>query len=122
MTVKVTVEELLVHCVVDSRLLGEEVTSEYCNEKNGPGKKWPARAIFFCKNWAPLAKIGPGTVWSLRVVWLVFRLRRSLGRCYTTAKPKGGERYPDGCSESRKRCIRKKAKSFVLEDGEMYYL
>ena len=31
----------------------------------------------------------------------------------------GGERYPDGCSESRKRCIRKKAKCFVLEDGEM---
>ena len=39
---------------------------------------------------------------------------------YLTAE--GGERYPDGCSESRKRCIRKKAKSFVVEDGEMYYL
>ena len=36
---------------------------------------------------------------------------------YLTAE--GGERYPDGCSESRKRCIRKKAKSFVVEDGEM---
>ena len=37
------------------------ISYENCNEKNGPGKKWPARAIFFCKNWAPLAKIGPGT-------------------------------------------------------------
>ena len=37
---------------------------------------------------------------------------------YLTAE--GGERYPDGCSESRKRslCIMKKAKSFVVEDGE----
>ena len=34
-----------------------------------------------------------------------------------------GERYPDGCSESRKRslCIRKKAKSFVVENGEMTF-
>ena len=39
---------------------------------------------------------------------------------YLTAE--GGERYPDGCSESKKRCIRKKAKSFVVQDGEMYYL
>jgi len=27
--------------------------------------------------------------------------------------------YPDGCTESRKRCIRKKAKSFEVEDGVM---
>ena len=32
-------------------LLVSEPPPMPCNEKNGPGKKWPARAIFFCKNW-----------------------------------------------------------------------
>ena len=40
---------------------------------------------------------------------------------YEYLTTEGGERYPDGCSESRKRCIRKKAKSFVVEDGEMTF-
>ena len=40
---------------------------------------------------------------------------------YEYLTTEGGERYPDGCSESRKRYIRKKAKSFVVEDGEMAF-
>ena len=40
MTVKVTVEELLVHCVVDSRFLGEEVTSEYYHQLSPYLSQW----------------------------------------------------------------------------------
>lgn len=29
--------------------------------------------------------------------------------------------YPAGCSENRKRVIRKKSKKFELKDGELYY-
>ncbi len=28
--------------------------------------------------------------------------------------------YPPGCTENRKRVIRKKAKKFVLKDGQLY--
>ena len=30
--------------------------------------------------------------------------------------------YPDGAHESKKRAIRKKAKRFVVKDGELYYI
>ena len=30
--------------------------------------------------------------------------------------------YPDGARESKKRVIRKKAKRFVVKDGELYYI
>ena len=30
--------------------------------------------------------------------------------------------YPDGAHESKKRAIRKKAKRFVVMDGELYYI
>ena len=33
---------------------------------------------------------------------------------YEYLTTEGGERYPDGCSESRKRCIRKKAKLWKM--------
>lgn len=29
--------------------------------------------------------------------------------------------YPEEASESRKRAIRKKAKKFIVKDGELYY-
>ena len=29
--------------------------------------------------------------------------------------------YPDGCSETRKRVIRKKAAKFEVNDGELFY-
>ena len=29
--------------------------------------------------------------------------------------------YPSGCTENRKRVVRKKAKKFELKDGELYY-
>ena len=29
--------------------------------------------------------------------------------------------YPDGCSDTRKRVIRKKAAKFEVKDGELYY-
>ena len=40
MSVKVTVEELLAHCEVDSRLLGEEVTSEYYHQLSPHLSQW----------------------------------------------------------------------------------
>ena len=88
-----------------------------CNEKNGPGKKWPARAIFFCKNWAPLAKIGPSFSMEPESDMAGVStdgegLEEALDdAAYEYLTTEGGERYPDGCSESRKRslCIRKKS-------------
>ena len=29
--------------------------------------------------------------------------------------------YPEGCTENRKRVIRKKSKKLVMKDGELYY-
>ena len=31
------------------------------------------------------------------------------------------KRYPNGCTELRKRVIRKKALKFVVKDGELFY-
>ena len=31
------------------------------------------------------------------------------------------KKYPDSCSNNRKRQIRKKAEKFVVNDGELYY-
>ena len=35
---------------------------------------------------------------------------------------KTNNQYPDGAHESKKRAIRKKAKRFVMKDGEFYYI
>ncbi len=32
------------------------------------------------------------------------------------------KRYPEGCSDTKKRAIRKKANSFVVRDGVMFFL
>ena len=67
-----------------------------------------------CKNW-PGHVMEPGQVFTDGE-----GLEEALDdAAYEYLTTEGGERYPDGCSESRKRCIRKKEKCFVVEDGEM---
>ena len=46
------------------------------------------------------------------------RTEQLIEQAYTYLREKT---YPDGCSETRKRVIRKKAAKFEVKDGELYY-
>ena len=46
------------------------------------------------------------------------RTEQLIEQAYTYLREKT---YPDGCPDSRKRVIRKKAAKFELKDGELYY-
>ena len=46
------------------------------------------------------------------------RTEQLIEQAYTYLREKT---YPDGCSETKKRVIRKKAAKFEVKDGELYY-
>ena len=100
-----------------------------CHEKFGPGKKVDPRSIYF------LEKTGPPRQKSIRAKVMHARAHAHARLLAMAARsvvdidmslPDAAylylteQRYPEGCSDDRKRAIRKKAGMFTIKEGVMF--